>query len=1091
MDATQAGGSLGETLAGEGGPSSSPQPPSSQPSSAVVAADASDAQPKSGAKVGRYIVLEKLGQGAMGVVWSAWDPELDRRVALKLLKHKRGRGADEHRLRLQREAQALAKLSHPNVVAVYDVGIHNDQLFVAMEHVDGKTVGKWVQDDNPSAGERIAALLAAGEGLAAAHASGLVHRDFKPENVMIDGRGRVRVMDFGLARQSDGGASGVSVTATLPQDVGLAREGSSHSSDTTTDGVPRSLAGSVVEGAPRSQMSGSGSQRLDITVAGSLVGTPAYMSPEQFEGAPADARSDQFSFCVTAWEVLVGKRPFAGESIAAIAFAASQGTIESPPAASMLDAARRRALERGLRADPTQRWPDMKDLLRELGDRVPTRRRAWPIVALAIVAGGAAVGYAQLEKSRIRGACASADVQLAGTWDAAARAQLKTGFEASASPLAQEMVGRVEESLDRWATAWVETAQPLCLGESKLPSQLALPQARCLANARAEVDALLSVLHHADAEAVRRSLDNVQRLPDPARCGDTIYLSAAVKPPPAAIADAVTRLEGEVRLARAERVAGAGAAAQVRVEAVLKEIDETGYAPLRYAAHLEHARLLEASKQRMPAFDEAVLATKLAVEGGDSEGAAMAAMLAAGTIRGQREFDATTDVLMELATAHGTASGNGFEFQRERTHTRGAIDYARAKNVEAKESFLQELALLEGRDNTESLKAGTYLALSAAERGLGDLEAAEQAALRAQELYEKAYPPTHPLVASAIDRRGAIAYERGDIVGARAKFEQALELYLAALGPAHPETVNERNNIAGMMTVMGELEAAEAMYKDVLEGLRAKLQPDDAEVGTALCNLAMAASNLDRNQEAIELYQQGLPILEKSKGADHPDIAWIAVNYATALRASGDLEQAAQWGQRSVEIRETRLGPEHPHLAMALHGLADTRLAQGQLEAARDLASRALAIWEKVHGPSSGQLIAGIATLAEAHQRLGDHKTAAELAQRGLDILEASPVKTPGKQAHLHSIVAAARLSAGDVKGALTGYEQALTAAGDEPSLQRGEANEYRAQVLLKLGRRADAIASMKSALADYETQGPGRAAWVERAQAWLATHGG
>ncbi len=201
-----------------------------------------------GALVGRYVVLSRLGAGAMGVVYAAYDPELDRKVALKLLKPRRAASAQaaEGQRRLLREAQAMAKLTHPNVVTVHDVGEHGSRVYVAMEFVDGRPLTSWTEHEHPWRAT-LDIFAEAGRGLAAAHAKGLVHRDFKPDNVMVGANGRVRVMDFGLARASDLDAPAEVTSGALP-------EADLRGSSTAFD--------------------------AEVTRAGAIVGTPAYMAPE-------------------------------------------------------------------------------------------------------------------------------------------------------------------------------------------------------------------------------------------------------------------------------------------------------------------------------------------------------------------------------------------------------------------------------------------------------------------------------------------------------------------------------------------------------------------------------------------------------------------------------------------------------------------------------------------------------------------------------------------------------------------------------------------------------------------------------------------
>src|SRR4051794_3934114 len=230
-----------------------------------------------GSAVGRYVVLERIGSGGMGVVYAAYDPELDRKVALKLLRPDRAGAAGEAAFRVPREAHAVTPLSDPHVVAVYDAGTFGDQVFVAMELMEGRTLRQWLGEGKRGWREIVDVFVAAGRGLAAAHAAGLVHRDFKPDNVLLGTDGRVKVADFGLARP-----------------VGVVEK----------------------EGSPSSPGSGSGGLLASpLTEWGQVMGTPAYMAPEQLRGGAADARSDQFSFCVALWEALYGRKPFAGQGL--------------------------------------------------------------------------------------------------------------------------------------------------------------------------------------------------------------------------------------------------------------------------------------------------------------------------------------------------------------------------------------------------------------------------------------------------------------------------------------------------------------------------------------------------------------------------------------------------------------------------------------------------------------------------------------------------------------------------------------------------------------------------------------------------------
>lgn len=277
--------------------------------------------------VGRYRLSRELGSGGMGVVYAARAPKLDRQVAVKLLR------ASWDKSRLEREARALAKLSHPNVISVYDVGEAEGQTFIAMELVEGCTLRAWLAANNRSLREVIEMLLHAGRGLAAAHSAGLVHRDFKPENIMVGRDGRARVLDFGIVAQSGPEAERIQ---------GPRKDPAATPSD------------------PDLRGSGNG-----LTGTGTRVGTPAYMAPEQLRAEQADERADQFAFCTVLWEAVHGNRPFQGER--AQLLRRVRDLQPNPPAnpriaPPWLD----RVMRRGLTVDPAQRHPSMTALLKAM-----------------------------------------------------------------------------------------------------------------------------------------------------------------------------------------------------------------------------------------------------------------------------------------------------------------------------------------------------------------------------------------------------------------------------------------------------------------------------------------------------------------------------------------------------------------------------------------------------------------------------------------------------------------------------------------------------------------------------------------------------
>ena len=290
--------------------------------------------------IDRFVVTKRLGAGGMGVVYLAEDPVLGRKVAIKLL-HAEGARNATAQARLQREARALASLSHPNVVVVHEVGMHEGQLYLVMEHVAGQTMRAWTRAHADDWRSIVAQYRAAGEGVAAAHRAGIIHRDFKPDNVLVDEDGRSRVLDFGLA------ASGAEPGTT----------GEAEASWEELDGA-------------------------DLTKTGTILGTPSYMAPEQFRGMPVDARTDQFSFCVALWEALFEQRPFEGDSLVTLRRAVIAGRRREPPSRTRVPRSIVAALARGLAPDPADRFGSMPELLQALAKVRPPHRRVWPWLGL-------------------------------------------------------------------------------------------------------------------------------------------------------------------------------------------------------------------------------------------------------------------------------------------------------------------------------------------------------------------------------------------------------------------------------------------------------------------------------------------------------------------------------------------------------------------------------------------------------------------------------------------------------------------------------------------------------------------------------------
>jgi serine/threonine protein kinase len=339
----------------------------------------------------RYQVIRPLGQGGMGIVYEAWDRLLRRRVALKLIRPDTAQEAAAA-ARLVREARVMAALEHDHVVSAYDVGTWEERVFIAMQMIEGMTLRHWAQAAPRTDSEKLRVLIGAGRGLAAAHARQIVHRDFKPDNVLVDVRGIARVTDFGIARQLD---------RTEPELV----PGVDPLGDT------------------------------QLTRSGAMLGTPAYMAPEQALGGVITARVDQYSFCVTAWELFAGHRPFAGASVSEVISNKIAGEMVPTPT-DKWPAGLVQVLRQGLSVEPSGRFASLNALLAEL-ERIeaakPARSGGRLLRVAALIGGTAAAGA--LSYVLIASGPASANTQAAAAPSAAATGIQVTAIELPAAPV--------------------------------------------------------------------------------------------------------------------------------------------------------------------------------------------------------------------------------------------------------------------------------------------------------------------------------------------------------------------------------------------------------------------------------------------------------------------------------------------------------------------------------------------------------------------------------------------------------------------------------------------------------------------------------
>ena len=808
-------------------------------------------RPAFGSRIGRYVVFEEIGRGGMGRVLRAYDPKLRREVALKAVRSAAlGRAGAR---RLVAEARAMAKLSHPNVVAVFDVEeLAEDEVVLVMEYVAGETMTDWLRQ--PRAWPKVVATFRqAGRGLAAAHAVGLLHRDFKPDNVLVARDGRARVTDFGLARE-----------------VVLERTGES---------TPA-----------RARVRSTGER----TLTGAIVGTLPYLAPERLRGAAADTATDQFAFCVSLWQALFGSRPFAGHSVGELAFAMTAGRPQPPIGAPKVPPWLIEVVVRGLADDARARWPSIDALLHALArDEAKRRRRRVSMAVLGL--GAVAASAAGVLAWTGHQPCSSDDAwtHMHGVWDDARRSEVREAVTRTQASYAPEVWARTEHALDAYASAWagmhVDACEATSIRGEQSPAVLDLRMA-CLHRARDGLAAAVDILAEADARTVRNAHDVTGHLAPLDRCADVEALQSDGEPPRAEEADAVQRVRAHLAHARAAAYAGDYAGAQRAVDAASTEANVLEYGPVRTETAyvrgwmadrngdyevareaLEDALRLSAQWQQWDKMYDAaqLLLYVVGYRMGRFDEARSHGELAAGLAAGDPVREArVADALATVLHAEGR-----FE-EAEAEHRRGL--------------GLREAAL--GPDHVNVAASRNNLAMLLVDRGA--YAEAEVLQRRALATWEVSLGASHPIVGQAHHNLANTLHFQGRIADSEAEYRRAIALLEAALGSDHPDAAASRHNLANILALLGRYDAAEREHRRALPVLEAAYGADNPRVAQARHNFAVDLEKSGKVEEAEAHYRRSLAAFEAALPEDHPHVAGSRRHLANVLLGRGAIEEA-------------------------------------------------------------------------------------------------------------------------------------------------------------------------------------------------------
>lgn len=823
-----------------------------------------------GAHFGRYVILDRLAAGGMGEVYAAWDPNLDRKVALKILRAdiRTDLGESQGRSRLVREAQSMAKLSHPNIVTVHDVGRSDDgEVFIAMEFLDGVPLREWLTQQKRSWTEVLGAFVDAGRGLSQAHKAGIIHRDFKPMNVVVTHTGRVCVLDFGIARTADAAVTEPGVAAASPES----------------------------------------SQPLELlTLAGAVMGTPGYMSPEQYRGEPVDARTDQFSFCVALYEGLYGLRPIVGTTLRELKAAAESGELPMPPEDNDAPDWLLPILRRGMAAKPSDRFASMDELLQALTSS-PTlhRKRRLQKIALAAttVTVCAVVAAVWLFAPS---PCPSAAGRWAGVWEPATQQRVQASFAATNTPYSSAAFEEVSRLFGAYRDAWLSEHHEACLAthvrQEQSPELLDRRMA-CLGQRLNELRALTSLFQRADGQLVANAVHAVSAVPPVSSCNVNAVLATSVAAPDPRSSQQVAALQAELTRINALLDAGRLDAVRDGLKRIVAQVTAVGYAPLSAQLSLTSAKLAEAA--------------------GD--------------------FPTVTSASHQAAISAQTANDTETLF-RAWTLLARIIGSSLLKPEDGRLFGRYAAAALERTARTPELEAELESALGLLEREAGNYARAIEHESRAVTLLTQAFGPRHPRVGRALQSLAWTESWAGDQLSATKHSREALALVRASVGDDHPLTAKVLAELGSIEEELGDFDNAILHQEQALAIREALYGPDHVMVTASLNNITLTYTLVGRLEDAARTGERAVAITRKTLG-NNRQTAHTLHSLGDVKLAKGDAATALTLFEESLQIFDASAG-ETLEKGYVLTSLGEARLILGQPKLALPPLERALKLRE-------------------------------------------------------------------------------------------------------------------------------------------------
>lgn len=910
--------------------------------SAVVGATYRSPESPERTLVGRYEVCEELGRGGMGRVLRARDPSLARDVAIKLiLPAALSPGARE---RFAREAMTLGKLRHPSVLEVFDVGESEEGPFFVMEFIEGQNLDAWSRGRTPAA--VLECLRGAGRGLAAAHGEGILHRDFKPSNVIVGPNGRAKVADFGLA------------------------------------GYALALTDPASGGAPVDS----------LTKTGAVMGTLSYMAPELLDGGKATAASDQFAFCVTMYEVLYGSRPFRGADARALSAAIRGGALQPAPSEIVLPRRARQALVRGFAPDPADRFPSMEALLHELR---PTKRPLAKLgVGLTVASGLVAAGVLGLRDPH-PSACAAFGAGLDGVYDSRARAAVLTAFRESELPYAQDASRSTVEGLDAYAEQWMTGARGSCVASERgeLSGDELDLQMRCFKQAERRLGAMVELLEVPARTHVERGRELVATLPDLRLCSDLEALRGfTVLPANASEAAEAETLDPILSQAHAKTLVKDFDGALELLQRHSAAFDAATYPPVRVRVLRVRARVRMDRQDLDGAQELSLRAHELAVEHRlDRDASRTATFL--GEIASRKGETERAERWYDVALA--LAEAGGFHQLLAFTYASASQLYEQSGDLDrGVEAAARAVALI--RDDPSypaTSRADVLLTYSDRLFGRGGGDDGLAQLHEAQRILVSLHGDSHPSLGDVARALQVRASRRGDYQASFEHGREALRITRATEGEGSLRVVAATANVGIALKELGRYEDAEREFRRADKLLDAWPKYREAMRIPILSNLGNVFVAAGQYGAAREALLEAKSLLESRKDHRERSVLIDGVLSLVELR-EGNRDAARRLASAALDVSIDVYGEDHFHTADAYTRLAHVELESQHYELARSLLARSIAI-EDVTEADRGE-----ATFLLARATLEDPEAAPSQHARALELARAAESALTGKPAY-------------------------------------------------------------------------------------------